>query len=502
MPKKRKISKLKLNMAFSLVMQIALFVSGILLPRMFLEAYGSKVNGLISSVAQFLSFITLGEFGIGAVIQYNLYKPLAEQDWSGVSQIIAASDRFFKKLLIAIIAYITALAALLPLKTLGDFDYLYTASLVICISFSYVMQYYFGMTYRLLIDADQLTFIRLIPEIISVIVNVLVCSILIHARISVQLVKLVTSVMYSVQPLAVYIYAKVKYPHIDPKTKIVGEPIKQKWNGIAQHFAGVVLKNTDVIVLTLFSTLENVSVYAIYNMIIHGTEVLIESVVNNYMAVFGKLIATNQQKELERRFDLMEAVYHGLIMIVFFCIGKLIVPFVSVYTLGISDANYMVPVFAIVLTLAHWFYCARMPYHILIKSAGAYKDTQVSAIIEAFLNVLISVAVVHWFGLVGVAVGTAAAMLYRSLYYCYYLKGHILNRSYRKVGKAYLSDLVTLILCLIATMKIELSDLTYLAWFIMGIKVFAITAIVAGAVVVAFHYPLLKSFVKSRRHLS
>ena len=72
--------KLKANMISSLVLQLAVFASGIILPRLFIESYGSRVNGLISSIQQFLGFITLGEMGIGAVIQFNLYKPLSEKN--------------------------------------------------------------------------------------------------------------------------------------------------------------------------------------------------------------------------------------------------------------------------------------------------------------------------------------------------------------------------------------------------------------------------------------
>ena len=45
--------KLKANMISSLVLQITVFISGIILPRLFIESYGSRVNGLISSIQQF-----------------------------------------------------------------------------------------------------------------------------------------------------------------------------------------------------------------------------------------------------------------------------------------------------------------------------------------------------------------------------------------------------------------------------------------------------------------
>ena len=270
--------KLKANMISSLVLQLSVFASGIILPRLFIEFYGSKTNGLISSIQQFLGFISLGEMGIGAVIQFNLYKPLAENNWSQVSSIITSANKFFSNLLKCIVVYIIILSALLPFKVLDQFPYFFTFTLVLSIALSYIMQYYFGMTYRQLLDADQLSFVRIIPQIFQIIINIIVCIFLIKIQVNVQIVKLVTSLIYSIQPLAIYIYCKKYYPNVRTNIKLSEEPIKQKWNGIAQHLAAVVLKDTDVVVLTLLSSLENVSVYSVYNLVINGIEVIIESI--------------------------------------------------------------------------------------------------------------------------------------------------------------------------------------------------------------------------------
>ena len=471
--------KLKANMISSLVLQITVFISGIILPRLFIESYGSRVNGLISSIQQFLGFITLGEMGIGAVIQFNLYKPLSEKKWDEISAIVTSANRFFNKLLKCIVIYIVILAVCLPIKVLGQFSYLYTCTLVMSISISYIMQYYFGMTYRQLLDADQISFVRIIPQIVQIIINLIVCVLLIRSKVSIQVVKMITSILYSIQPVVIYIYCKKKYPRVDNKIHLDNEPIKQKWNGIAQHIASVVLKDTDVVVLTLFSTLENVSIYAVYNLVINGIEIIIESVINNFTAYFGELYAKSRTRELKNKFDEFEAIYHVILTIIFFCIGRLIVPFVSVYTYGINDANYIVPVFALILTIAQWLYCARLPYHIMIKAAGHYRGTQNSAFIEAVLNVIISVTTVYAWGIVGVALGTAVAMLYRSVYYWIYLRKNILVRPLKKVLFIYGRDCIIVILAYVFTIKMSLQECTYFSWFVLATMVFVITTVVA-----------------------
>lgn len=464
--------KLSINIVCSLLLQVCVFISGIILPRLFIEEYGSKINGLVSGIQQFLGFISLGELGIGAVIQYNLYKPLADEDWGIVSDIVISAKQFFNRLLVAILIYIGILALLFPFRTEGEFNYLFTSSLILSISFSYIMQYYFGMAYRQLLDANQLSFVRVIPQVFQIIINVIACYFLIKSHVDVRMVKFTTSIIYSIQPLAIFIFAKAYYKNLNLKRKVNGEPIKQKWNGIMQHIAGVVLKDTDVVVLTLLSSLENVSIYAVYNLVINGIEVLIESVVSNLTAVFGDLYARREGNSLDKFFKGFEFLYHFVIALIFFCVARLIVPFVSVYTSGISDANYIVPTFALVISIAQWLYCARIPYHLMIKAAGHYRQTQWSAIIEALINVVVSALSAKKFGLLGVAVGTAAAMLYRTIYYCIYLRKNILNRPVSETVKIYISDLTFFALSWLGTSCFTLGDISYIAWIELAAKVF------------------------------
>ena len=154
----------------------------------------------------------------------------------------------------------------------------------------------------------------------------------------------------------------------------------------------------------------------------------------------------------------------------------------SVYTYGINDANYIVPVFALILTIAQWLYCARLPYHIMIKAAGHYRETQNSAFIEAGLNVLISITTVYVWGIVGVALGTAVAMLYRSVYYWIYLRKNILVRPLKRVLFIYGRDCIIVLISYVFTIKMSLQECTYFSWFALAFMVFVTTTVVATVV--------------------
>src|SRR5699024_5594834 len=121
----------------------------------------------------------------------------------------------------------------------------------------------------------------------------------------------------------------------------------------------------------------------------------------------------------------------------------LINPFVKLYTIGVEDVNYHAPLFSFILVLAYTIYSFRAPYQLLIFAAGHYKQTQVSSIIEALINVSVSVLLVNQLGLVGIAIGTFCALAYRTLYLVFYLSKNIINRPIKMFVKQVIVDSIT-----------------------------------------------------------
>ena len=58
-----------LNIISSLLLQVTTLICGFIVPKIIIEKFGSNVNGLVSSITQFLAYITLLEAGIGPVIK-------------------------------------------------------------------------------------------------------------------------------------------------------------------------------------------------------------------------------------------------------------------------------------------------------------------------------------------------------------------------------------------------------------------------------------------------
>lgn len=487
--------KLIYNTGAALLYQFITFICGFILPRFFLSYYGSEVNGLVSSITQFLGFISLAECGVGAVVQSSLYKPLAEKNNDEISRIIISSNRFFHKIAFILIIYTIMLLLFYPIVTIKSFDYFFTASLILVISISSFAQYYFGMSYKLLLSADQVAYIQLSLQALILILNTIFSVILIILDTPVQLVKLMTSLMFLLQPFILSIYVKKHYK-LNKSLILYEEPIKQKWNGLAQHIAAVVLGNTDTVVLTLFSTLQNVSVYAIYYMVVNGIKQIIISFTSGMQSMLGNMLVRNEHRLLHKTFSSIEWLLHTMTIFLFTCTGILILPFISIYTKGIIDTNYYVPFFAVLIITAQTIYCLRLPYNMMVLAAGHYRQTQFSAILEAVINIIVSVVLVIKFGLIGVAIGTLIAMFYRTIYLVWYLSKNILFRNIKYFYKHLFVDALIVILTILFTYWMSLSNETYLAWIILSVKVAFICLTIIIIINYIFYRDLLLSIVR------
>lgn len=483
--------KLFLNTTVSLLHQIIALICGFILPRYFLVCYGSEVNGLISSITQFLGFITLAECGVGAVVQSALYKPLADKNEDEISKIIISAERFFKRIAAILVAYTAVLMVIYPFITIDSFDYFFTMSLIFVISISSFAQYYFSMSYRLLLNADQMAFVQLGTHSIALILNTVLSVLMMKYGAEVRMVKLMSSLLFLIQPLVLVWYVKKHY-NINKKLVLHEEPIKQKWNGLAQHIAAVVLGNTDTVVLTLFSSLANVSIYAVYNLVVTGIKQIVTSMTTGMQSMLGNMYARNENKTLNETFSNFEWLLHTVTVIAFSCACFLIVPFVRVYTNGIKDTNYIVPAFAIIISLANGMYCLRLPYNMMVMAAGHYKETQASAIFEALINIVVSVVLVIKSGLIGVAIGTLVAMVYRTVYLAYYLSKNILMRKMNKFVKHMIVDVICVFISTIATRWYTLDDVSYINWFLMAIKVGITVLLVVGIINTIFYRDEMK----------
>lgn len=467
-----------LNIISSLMLQITILICGFIVPKVIITNFGSNVNGLVSSITQFLAYITLLEAGMGPVVKSALYGPIAKKDKKQIENILKATEKFFRVIAAIFIVYLIGLSFVYPLIVKAEFDFMYTMSLVVIISISTLAEYYFGMVYKLYLQAEQKTYVTSVIQIIGYILNTIAVIVLVNAKANIQLVKLVGGFIFVLRPIAQNIYVKKKY-NINLREADKDYQLKQKWDGLAQHIAAVVHNNTDITIVTIFSEIAEVSVYSVYMLVIRGIKSIIQAFTGGVDASFGDMIAKGEQKQLNKSFKTYELFYYTITTIAYTCTIILIVPFIAVYTFGITDANYIRPLFAILLVLAEFVWAIRLPYSSITLAAGHFKETQKGAWVEAISNIVISLILVWKYGIVGVAIGTLVAMLIRTVEFVYHTNKYILERKQSESTIRFGIIAIQLIVVALLSKLLPTYEFTnYLIWIKYACMVLILTLIV------------------------
>lgn len=493
--------KALINIISSFGLQIITIVCGFIIPRMIIGAYGSNVNGLITSITRFLAYITLLESGFGPVVKSILYKPIANKEKKTIEEILKTSEKFFRKIACIFVVYILILCVIFPMMVSNEFGAIFTVSLVLIIAVSTFAEYYFGMTYKLYLGAEQKTYVISVIQVITILINTIFVLLLIHLGASIHVVKLVTCFIFLLRPIIQNIYVKKKY-NIDLKEAKGNYEIKQKWDGLAQHIAYVIHTNTDVAILTMCTNVAEVSVYSIYLMIVNSVKNIAHSFTGGLDAAFGDMIVKNEKENLNKNFKVYEGLYFTISTILFTASIFLIIPFMKLYTQGITDANYIRPVFAYVLIAAEFLCVIRQPYNDLVKAAGHFRQTRIGAWIEAILNITISIILVWNYGIVGVVIGTLIAMTIRTIEFMYYTSKHILNRSVLYTFKRLLAitlEVLGVILIMHVIPKFEITN--YKTWILQAIIVTVISAVIVIAINCILYRKNVKNTYKKMKNI-
>lgn len=486
-----------INTISSLILQIVTIISGFIIPRLLLKTFGSEVNGLISSLNQFLNYITLFEGGLGAVILASLYKPLNEKNMKKLSSIVRATNNFYKKLSIIFAVYTVGLAILYPIIVKSSFSFSYISSLTLILSINLFSQYCFSITWRTLLKADKKVYYVSIVQIIVIILNTIGVAVIIKICPNVHIVKLVTSLIYLLQPLMFNLYVNKHYL-INKNEEMDKQALAQRWDGFGINIAAFIHNNTDVVVLTLFSDLKNVSIYSVYYLVTTGLKSFITSISAGIVPTLGHAYVSGDKYKLDKTFNLYEFIIYLCSFFLFIVGGILITPFIMLYTKGINDANYYQPLLGWLMILSEFIFCIREPYVNMAYSANKFKEVSKYAYIEAAINIILSILLVVKYGIIGVSIATLIAMTYRTIIHIVYLKNNILHRKITiSLRNLLIFGISAISIIILSKMLFTLKEISVIGWIIYALQNTFLAIIILGVVSLIFYRNQLKDIIIS-----
>ena len=171
------------------------------------------------------------------------------------------------------------------------------------------------------------------------------------------------------------------------------------------------------------------------------------------------------------------------VTVIYVCAFLMITPFVSLYTQGVTDADYIRPVFGYLLVLSGFVFSIMVPYSSLTLVAGHFKETRKGAWVEAIVNIIVSVILVFHFGLIGVAIGTVVAISIRTIEFVYHANKYILKRSvWPSVKKILISLITTAVLVIVMQVFYNPVPDDYLGWLFNAFVIVAVAMVISTTV--------------------
>ena len=416
------------NILFGILNQAVVIIAGILLPRLVLVNLGSESNGLLNSINQIFTYFTLLEAGVGTASLQALYGPVGKNDRDSINGILAATDRYYKRTgLLYLVAFLT-LSILYPLVVDSTLQKSAIFAVIILTGFSGVISYFFQGKYNILLLAEGKTYISSNLSVVTYVLTSAAKIVLLLNGFDVVALQAMYFFFNIVKMLYIQWYMHRHYQWINLKVTPDYQAISQKNFVLLHQVSSLIFNNTDTLLLTLFAGLKSVSVYSMYTLLFGMISTLIGTLTGSVQFILGQAYKNDRARYL-KLLDAYET-YSMALVFALYCIANIfILPFMKLYTAGVSDINYIDAVLPYLFVAMYLLNTGRETSNMTIKFAGHFKQTAARSMFESGINLIVSIVCVFRFGIYGVLIGTIAALLYRANDMIVYANTKILSRS-------------------------------------------------------------------------
>ena len=496
------VSNVKKNFIISIVTQIITVSFSLIVPRLMISHYGAELHGLTSVITGLITYLTLIEAGFGAASLQSLYKPLQEKDLDKINGCLNEITIFYKKIGSIFSILVILISLIYPLVAADNLPYLFVMILIIVSGLAQTIEFFFCSKYKLLLQADKRLYVLNTVNSVATIMQGILRIIMIVLNSNIILVQLIPAIVYVCRLLLIKDYVNKLYKYLDKTIKPIKSVGDKKWNVLIHQISNLVVNNTDSIVLSTFVGYTSVSIYSIYSMITNNINGFLNQALSNAItANFGHLVSEGDNHRINNIFSSYEKIYNYIIVVIFSVVMVLIVPFVQLYTESITKIQYANYFLAFLFVINAILSNLRIPYLTMVNATGTFKETQNHALLEAAINIIISILLVKYIGIYGVLIGTTISFLVRDCLFVWFVNKKILNREIIN-SLTIIMRSVVLILIVVFVNKYIVSyvfSMSWLTWILCGFLAIIITSIIVVCYILIFDknsMTLIKKFLK------
>lgn len=472
------------------LMQIVAMISGFVIPKIMLIFYGSEINGIVTSITQLISYLILLEAGLSGATVFSLYKPIAVHDTYGINRILTAAKNLYYKTGHIFSCMVILCAALYPFfvySTTLDYEQLFFLFLILGING--VLEFYTLAKYRALLTADQKTWVISLATMVQIILNIIIIASLAYTGFSIVIVRGVATAAIFIRTYLLWKYCRKHYEFLDFTVSPNNEAMSQRWDALYLQILGAIHQGAPILIATFLLSLFDVSIYAIFNLVILGLNSLLGIFMTGLTSGFGDLIARGEKEPFKKAFSEFEFIYTITITIIYSTMFFVFQSFISLYTRG-SDISYYYPFFAFLMSWNGFAYNIKNPFGMLVISAGKYKETRFPTTIQGAIELIGGIVLALPMGLNGIVLGSILSNVYRDIEFLFFAPRHLTHMPAGHTVKLWAANTLLVILAFWISTFFPLPDTgSYLSWAIFS----AFTCIFCAIAVVSINTLLFRN---------
>lgn len=476
--------------------QLCVMAYGFVIPRIMLVYYGSELNGLVSSVNQIITYLNLVEAGLAGAAVFALYKPLANKDTNAINGVVSAAKKFYNQSGFLFTGLMVLVAIIYPiLKPVAGFSPVMAGLLILILGAKGFIEFFTLAKYRALLTADQRTYVISNASTIYTLLNLMLIAVFAMLGCNIVLVYLLALTAVFARSIFLLVYVRKHYKYLDFSVSPNIKALDKRWDALYLQILGAVHRGAPLVLATVFFSLTQVSIYSVYNIVFTGLNSLLGIFTNGLSASFGDVIARGELKTLQRAARDFELAYYILISVIYAVAYAAIMPFVSIYTAGITDANYYMPTLGATIVLSGFLYSIKNPQGMLVISAGLYKETRWRSTIQAVLIVGLGAALIPVLGLPGIAVGACLGDLYRDIDLAFYIPRYVTKTQPSKTLLRMLWAFLTCACSAFVCSLISFPTNNYFEWILLALMYVVISLVITMLSALLFYREGVKSII-------
>ena len=419
--------KLFKNTVIGVLSQAVAALTGAIVQLVFIKFMIKEYLGAKSLFSNILDFLSIAELGIGLVLVYSMYTPLADRD----ERKLIALTQFYRKAyrLIASMILGTGLC-LMPFLSffIENMETVPHATLIFFLYLVSSASSYLFVYKQSILNADQNVYIiHLYSTVFSIVQCILQILVLVSgSRYRFFYYLIVQTVLVVFKNFLMSRKAGKLYPFINTREKVL--LTKEEKKGIYKnvfamfnHRVGaVVLGSTDTLLISKFIGIIYCGFYGNFKMIINLMNSFVGQFFNAMLSSVGNMNALESKDTVYKTFKYLHFLSFWMYTFCTVAFIELSNPvLMQMLTLmGVEDVESYGFTFPTILMIGLNFYVIgirKVP--LTFKEAmGLLWYDRYKPIIEAVINVIISVAAIQSMGIAGIFFGTIFSMAVTSLW--------------------------------------------------------------------------------------